>query len=431
MSARVNLLEPAVRDNPYPHYAEMRRNAPVCQVDPGGFWVVTRYDDVVSVLKNPQLFSSEGLKSGSEQGWLANNPLGDSMIMMDPPKHGRMRALVNRAFSAQALARLEPRIQAVADQLTAQVLQRRTVDFIEDFALPLPASVIALLLGLDLSLTKHFKRWSDDMVSAPAIASTDTERQAQVVTSVREMEHHLKQVLAERRRNPGDDMVSDLLRTQVDGESLTDRELMGFFFLLLVAGLETTVHLLGHTARVLAERPEVLARVRAEPALIPRLVEEVLRYEPPTHATMRLVMDDVTLGGVKLVPGHAPHRDDGLGLPGRGLCSQRGALLTGADHADQHDLWPWGPLLPGRPPGTARGEAGPGDAAASVRRLPCNGPRAVEPVLDGARACLPAHGAHPRLTEVSGLLQTFPRVLGSALTTVRGRRRGLGGVREG
>jgi cytochrome P450 len=225
------------------------------------------------------------------------------MIMMDPPKHGRMRALVSRAFNAQALARLEPRIQAVADQLTANVLQRRTVDFIEDFALPLPASVIALLLGLDLSLTKHFKRWSDDMVSAPVIASTDTQRQAEVRATVQEMHHHLKQVLDDRRRNPGDDMVSDLLRVQVDGESLSERELLGFFVLLLVAGLETTVHLLGHTARILAQRPEVLARVRAEPALIPRLIEEVLRYEPPTHATMRLVMEDVTLGGVKLSRG--------------------------------------------------------------------------------------------------------------------------------
>jgi len=303
MSARVNLLEPAVRDNPYPHYAEMRRNSPVCQVDPGGFWVVTRYDDVVSVLKNPQVFSSEALKGGSEQGWLENNPLSDSMIMMDPPKHGRMRALVSRAFNAQALARLEPRIRAVSEQLTAQVLERRNVDFIADFALPLPASVIALLLGLDLSLAERFKRWSDDMVSAPAIASTDTKRQAEVRATVQEMHHHLKQVLDDRRRNPGDDMVSDLLRVQVDGESLTERELLGFFFLLLVAGLETTVHLLGHTARILAERPEVLARVRAEPALIPRLVEEVLRYEPPTHATMRMVMEDVTLGGVKLARG--------------------------------------------------------------------------------------------------------------------------------
>jgi len=303
MSTRVNLMEPAVRDNPYPYYAEMRRNTPICQVDPGGFWAVTRYDDIVSIMKNPQVFSSELVKGNSEQGWLENNAFSDSMIMMDPPRHGRLRALVNRAFNTQALARLEPRIRAQADKLMAQMLQRRQVDFMTEFALPLPAGVMALLLGLDVSLAVRFKRWSDDMLSAPAIASTDMKRQAEVRASVQEMNQCLKEVLDDRRRNPGDDMVSDLLRAQVDGEFLTERELLGFFVLLLVAGLETTVHLLGHSARTLAQRPEVMARVRAEPALIPRFVEEVLRCEPPIHAMMRLVMEDVTIRGVKLSRG--------------------------------------------------------------------------------------------------------------------------------
>ncbi len=302
MSPRLNLLAPEFRANPYPFYAELRRQAPVSQVDPGDMWAVSRYDDVLTVCKNPQLYSSAAIVE-SGKSWLEFNPLADSVLLMDPPRHTRLRALINRAFGPPALARLEPRIRDVARTLTDELLQRRTVDFIEALALPLPASVIALLLGLDVSLRDKFKHWGDALVSAPAIADTDVELREQARATVGEMERYLRGVLEERRRHPGDDLVSDLLRAQVDGESLEDRELMGFLTLLLVAGLETTVHLLSGSARVLSTHPELLVRLRQDPPLIPRFVEEVLRYESPVQGVLRVTRAETTLGGVRLPQG--------------------------------------------------------------------------------------------------------------------------------
>jgi cytochrome P450 len=306
LSQRLNLMSPEIRANPYPHYSEMRRTAPVSQVDPGGLWAVSRYEDVLHVFKNPKIFSSEGLRlAAAEPPWFGrSNPLGDSLIFMDDPKaHGRLRGLVNRAFGPTALARLEPRIRALAEELTTRLLQRRSVDFVEEFALPLPANVIGTLLGLDPSLHSRFKQWSDDIVAVSATQPGDTALLEQCRRTVAEMEEYLGEVLKRRRQAPGEDMVSDLIQARVEGEALTDKELLGFLFLLLVAGLETTVHLLGNSGRLLAEHPEVLAQLRADRSLIPQFIEEVLRFEPPVHGTVRLCTEDVTLGGVSLPRG--------------------------------------------------------------------------------------------------------------------------------
>jgi cytochrome P450 len=305
MHQRLNLMSPEIRANPYPAYAELRRTTPVAQVDPGGLWAVSRYEDVLHIFKNPKLYSSEGLRLTTEPPWLGrSNPISDSLIFMDDPKvHGRMRGLVNRALGPSALSRLEPSIRATAEELTTRVLDRREVDFVADFALPLPASVIGALLGLDPAFHSRFKQWSDDIVAISATQPGDTAMLEQCRRTVAEMEQYLGQVLEHRRQTPGEDMVSDLLRSRVDGEALTAKELMGFLFLLLVAGLETTVHLLGHSARILAEHPAVLKQLRGDRSLIPRFIEEVLRYEPPVHGTIRLCTQDVTLAGVSLPRG--------------------------------------------------------------------------------------------------------------------------------
>lgn len=298
-------MSPEIRANPYPVYAELRRDSPVAQVDPGGLWAVSRYEDVLGVLKNPKVFSSSGLRMAADPPWFGRpNPISDSIIFMDDPKqHGRLRGLVNRAFGLSAQARLEPRIRAVANELATRVLDRRQVDFVEDFALPLPASVIGTLMGLEPELYPRFKQWSDDIVAVSATQPGDTALLAQCRRTVEEMEQYLADVIVRRRKAPGDDMVSDLLSSRIEGEALTDKELLGFLFLLLVAGLETTVHLLGNSARILSEHPEVLARLRADRALIPPFIDEVLRFEPPVHATMRLCTEDTSLAGVSLPRG--------------------------------------------------------------------------------------------------------------------------------
>jgi cytochrome P450 len=273
-------------------------------VEPLGFWAVTRYADAMQVLKNPQLFSSTGQRVTAEPAWLGrSNPFADSMVMLDPPRHTRLRALVNRAFGPAALSRLEPRIRAYAQQAAAELPLGRPVDFIESFALRVPAAVIGELLGLDASLHPRFKRWADDIVNTSSTPPNAHEWHAQIRGTYAEMEQYLREVIADRRRSPGEDMVSDLLAARVDGESLSEMELLGFLFLLLVAGLETTVHLLGHAARVLSERPDVFARVRADRSLIPRFVEEVLRYEPPAQMVPRNTTAETELGGTRLPAG--------------------------------------------------------------------------------------------------------------------------------
>jgi cytochrome P450 len=303
MSGRVNLLVPEVRANPYPTYAELRRNSPVCQVDPLGYWALTRFEDVVAAFKNPQVFSSMGMRVATKPAWLGHNPFADSMIGMDPPHHGRLRSIVNRAFGPASMARLEKRVRAYARQFAESIPTDKPVDFIDSFALKLPASVIGELIGLDPSDHPRCKRWADDLTSITATAADNTKRQEEIRQTVKETEQYMSEVIASRRREPREDMVTDLLNARVDGEALTDTELMSFQFLLLVAGLETTIHLMGHSMRILLERPDLVARLRADRSLIPRYVEEVLRFEPPVQSIIRLTTADTEVRGVTIPKG--------------------------------------------------------------------------------------------------------------------------------
>lgn len=303
MSTRYNLLAPDVRADPYPVYAEMRRAHPVCQVDPGGLWAVTRHDDVVAVLGNPRLFSSVGFGRVLKPAWLGHNPFADSILGMDPPGHTRLRALIENAFGPPALARMERRIRTSAETLAARLSTQEPVDFIEHFSSPFTASLIGHLLGLEISLQPRFTRWADDLTTITGTAPNDSVRQAQIRDSVAELEQYLAEILAHRRQEPCDDLVTDLVRTRVGGESLTEAELRSFLFLLLVAGQETTVHLVNHTVRLMVELPGMQERLRADKSLLPRFVEEVLRYETPVHCISRDTTADTELAGVRLPKG--------------------------------------------------------------------------------------------------------------------------------
>jgi cytochrome P450 len=303
--SRLNLFAPEVRENPYPFYAALRRESPVCQVDPGGMWVVTRHDDIVAALKNTQVFSSAGLRVASEPPHLQrHNPLSDSLILADPPRHSQLRNLIGRAFTASTVGALEPQMRSKAARLVAEMLQRRTVDFIPDFAHRAQVSVLVQLLGFDPSLQDNFQRWTTDILSIAAISPEDHRRLGEVRSTIDEMERYMRDLLASRRRKPGNDLVSDLLRSRVNDSVLTDEELLGFLFLLFVAGLETAVTLMTHMALILARLPAWMDRLRAEPALVPHFIEESLRFEPPVHATMRLTLAETELAGVRL-PAHA------------------------------------------------------------------------------------------------------------------------------
>jgi cytochrome P450 len=304
MSQRLNLLDPEITQDPYPFYAHLRRESPAIQVEPNGLWAISRYEDVVNAFKNPQVFSSGGLRMATEPAWLKrHNPLSDSLVLLDPPMHGRLRGLVTRAFTTSLLNRVESYARDVSERLAIMLLEKRTVDFIPEFALGLPMQLLALLIGFDPANQTTYKRWGDDMNAAAAVSPDDTARHAQVRKSMDEMERYMKQVIAERRVKPRDDLVSELLQVQVDGERLAEDELVGFLSLLLVAGLETTMFVLTNCVRLLAERPELMEQLRTTTTLIPGYIEEVIRYEPPLHSTLRLVTADTDVSGVHLPAG--------------------------------------------------------------------------------------------------------------------------------
>jgi cytochrome P450 len=304
MSTRYHLLSPELKANPYPAYAEMRRSAPVCQVDPGGMWAVTRYDDVMHVLKNPQLFSSRGFGVATNPPWLGGNPFSDSMITLDPPQHGRLRMLVSRAFGAPAMARLESRVRAFAEQAVAGLPMGQSVDLMPSYGLRIAAGVIGDMMGLDPALHGRLKRWADLITGGVTTVRPEEEDRKQLARdAVADLRRYFGELLDRRRQEPGDDMVSDLLRARVEGVALTQDELIAFLALLLVGGIETVVHLMDTSILVLLERPELMARLRADRSLIPAFIEEVLRYEPPIQAAPRMTTEEVELGGVRLPKG--------------------------------------------------------------------------------------------------------------------------------
>lgn len=295
----VNLLAPDFHAHLYSVYAELRRG-PVRPVEPGGMWVVSRYEDVLAALKDPR-FSSAGLARMAEQPYLGPTPFSSAMVTMDPPRHTRMRALVSRAFGPSGMARLESLVRRVCQELTEELVRRREVEFVDEFAVPLPREVIGHMLGLEREHFPKFKRWSTAL--AMVTAAHTPEQQEEVRSGLKEMESYLREVIASRHRQPREDMVSELLRAEVEGRTLSDEEVLSFMFLLLPAGLETTTNLLGNTMICLAQHPQELERAREQPDSIPRLIEEVLRFEPPVQPLFRITTAEVELGGARIPAG--------------------------------------------------------------------------------------------------------------------------------
>jgi hypothetical protein len=302
MDSPLHLMSPEVRANPYPLYAELRRTG-IRQVEPGGMWAVSRYDDVVAVLKDPRRFSSEGLGQAFLPPWLPRNPVAQSLVMKDPPAHTRLRGRVSRAFGPAALAVLEPRIRAIAEQLAERLVHHEgEVDFMAEFAQRLPVGVLGLLFGLDPTQYPRLKERADDLISLPA-GRHSPEEQARIRESLASLERTFDELIESRRAALGDDLVSELIRPDADGSLLSHEELLSFLFSLLPAGIETTVYLLANTMVVLTDHPRERAQVLADRRLIPRVLEEVLRYEPSGHSSLRVVTEDTELSGVRLPRG--------------------------------------------------------------------------------------------------------------------------------
>ena len=305
-----NPLLPAVRHDPYPYYAAMRRESPIHQILPGApFYAVARYDDVCSVLHRPEVFSSTalqilaqggGISFGPNSGALAGHRLLQSsmMIATDPPDHTRLRNLVNRGFTPRRMSALAPRLRAIAETCLDSVVATGKMDLVKDFAIPFPVTVIAELLGVEPERRERFKHWSDAIVIGLSGTSQAFGR-AEVAAAADEMADYIESVVAARRSSPRDDLISILTQAE-EGDALTSGEVLSFIVLLLIAGNETTTNLIGNAMRAMLAHPDVMERVAADRSRIPAMLEEALRYDSPIQGIPRKVVEEVELGGTKL-----------------------------------------------------------------------------------------------------------------------------------
>jgi cytochrome P450 len=302
MQPTPDMMSPANLRNPYPLYAELRRDRPVCRIEPGGLVAISRYKDVEYVLKHPELFSSHGFRVAWQPEWVGDNPLAQSLVASDGEEHTRLRSLVSRAFTPAAINRLNEEIRANAARLADGLLAQGEADFMEAFAAPLPARAITGLLGLDPSLERHYKRWTDVIVSITPVPENE-EHATRTRDTITEMKHHMQRIIDTRRGQPSEDVMGLILRGGPDGERLSDQEIIGLAFTLLAAGLETTSFLFTSALRLLAERPDVLERLRADRKLLPKFIEEMLRYDGPVRGLPRIAMTEVEMSGVRIERG--------------------------------------------------------------------------------------------------------------------------------
>jgi len=285
-------LSHALHDDPYPVYEELRERHPVYRNPRTGLWAISRYDDVYEALREPDLFSSRRIGMAPDSAESADRRM-PMMILMDPPAHDELRNLVNRSFTPRRIAELEPRVRQIARELIDGFAERGSCDLWAEFAAPLPTTVIAELLGIPPSDREMFKEQSTAVVAAAGPTSTMSSNAGD---ANRILAEYLASQFEEKRRKPGDDLLSDLLQAEVDGRKLTLPELLGFAILLLIAGNETTTNLIGNATVLLDRHPEQLRRLVADPGLISRAVEEFLRFDSPVQGLERDLVEDLRVG---------------------------------------------------------------------------------------------------------------------------------------
>jgi cytochrome P450 len=296
-----HLLDPEVLANPYPLYERLRTQDPV-HWDPFlHAWVVTRYNDVVQVLRDfsadrtptPQQLAQMGL---SQLGPIAN-VMVKQMLFMDPPAHTRLRGLCSQAFTPKKVEKLRGHIQDIADRLLDDVQPAGHMDLIRDFAAPLPAIVTAEMLGVPTSDHQQLKAWSADFAEMLGNFQHNPDRAHRVLRTLTGMTAYFRDAIQAQQAQPGEGLVHDLLAAEVDGDRLSVDEVVANLIVTMVGGQETTTNLIGNGMLTLLRNSEVLQQLRTDPSLIPSGVEELLRYESPSQHTARIAPADVEMGG--------------------------------------------------------------------------------------------------------------------------------------
>jgi cytochrome P450 len=304
--AAADLASSRFKADPYPFYARLRAEAPVWRTtlrDKRMAWIVTRYEDVAWVLKDDRIakdpLNARDPEQLAREPWVPGflKPLERNMLDVDEPDHRRLRTLVSKAFTPRLIERLRHRIERICQELLDDIERPGKAEFVRDYALPLPATVIAELLGIPASDHRKFHRWSNRIVSISS--GRDVWRALPAaLSSLR----YLRKMVERRRGQPEDDLMSALVQAEEAGDKLGQDELLAMAFLLLVAGHETTVNLIASGTLALIEHPEQLERLERDPSLIKPAVEELLRYTSPVEiATERYARQDLEIAG-RVVP---------------------------------------------------------------------------------------------------------------------------------
>jgi cytochrome P450 len=288
----MDIFSDEIRRNPYPLYSQMRASSPLLRVPPPfDAWMIFDYEGVKWALNDHEAFSSRV-------------PAPKWFIFFDPPTHTKLRTLISQAFTPRMVASLEPGIRKLSRQLLDQIIERSEIDLAEDFSVPLAMKVIAGMIGIPLADWTRYRRWSDVILRLSYTRSGGEEAESAMrdFTAVTaEMDAYLADMIELRRIARQDDLLTRLIEAEVDGQRLSQPEILGFFQLLIVAGQETTTNLIDNAVLCLLENPDQLARLRAAPELLTTAIEEVLRYRSPLQWMMRTPRRDVEVHG-QMIP---------------------------------------------------------------------------------------------------------------------------------
>ncbi|PBB06893.1 cytochrome P450 family protein [Salimicrobium humidisoli] len=297
-SQEADLFTHAFNQNPYPAFHSLQQHAPVHRtLMPDGHyaWIVTRYEDAVTVLKDQRfikdftVFLDEESRAQAHQSIFSRN-----MLFADPPDHKRLRGLVQQAFTPRMIEELRGRITEIANELIDDMQDRSQIDLIDDFAFPLPIIVICEMLGVPSEDRDKFRTWSNTLVEA----SNDPEKAEKVQQHMQEFTAYLQEWMTSRQENPQDDMISKLIQAEESGDRLSEQELYGVVSLLIIAGHETTVNLISNGMYALMTHPEQMRKLQEQPGLLRPAIEEMLRFEGPVEfSTDRWASETVELQG--------------------------------------------------------------------------------------------------------------------------------------
>jgi cytochrome P450 len=280
-----------VKENPYRHYEWLRTHAPVYHNERLDIWVLSRYRDVWSALRNHEVFSSA-------EGFGPERVRATMMIYKDPPEHDRLRGLASQAFTPKMIARKRPQIERTTHDLIHKVIEMRSFDLVRDLAEPLPLLVIGQILGVDSGILADLKRWSDDAIAVVGSPSPSTI--TQYLNSWKEYKSYFTGLIEKRRTLPEDDLITALVSTERSSDPLTINEILNFCLLLLIAGNETTTNLIANGGLALMNHYDQARRLCAEPGLIPSAVEECLRYDSPVQGSFRTNRTEIEINGVSV-----------------------------------------------------------------------------------------------------------------------------------